>query len=425
MAGALPLSVARSGILGAAVALACLFFTWPVDFRRKALVAIAAGMALMSVVVPGLLGTFRSIIFNAGSDPSTHGRTEDYGPVLAYVAEAPIFGRGVGTFIPSLYRTLDNHYLGVLVEAGVVGLVATVALFLGSLVFAQVQRRRARDDDTRDLAQSFTASIAVLAVSAATFDMFGFSMCAGLVFLLVGSIGALRAVSTTAETVALQPVTTRLLSGAVALGVAVVAAGAAVALFSAPQYVRYSSILFQPPVHEALPALSNAGRAGTTASLVQDVVESPAVRADLADRGARSFDLASGDGSLMRGSDRIGYKGPVLKVVTRGSSEEEATRAMEAVTKELNVRLASLQDQVGVPESERVHTQALSADGPYRIENRRSRVAGATVLLSLMAVGWFLHVARRRRWSDRTAAPGAPAEDARSKGGLAMARRGP
>ena len=277
MAGALPLSVARSGILGAAVALAILIFTWPRDFRRRMLLAIAAGITT-SFVVPGLLGTIRGLFLNAGSDPSTRGRTEDYAPVLEYVKEAPLFGRGVGTFIPSLYRTLDNHYLGVLVEAGAVGLVATVALFLGSILVAQQVRRTNLHPAQRDLAHSLTAAMAVLAVNAATFDMFGFSMCAGLVFLLVGCIGAMFALSSPPVTVPVHRLTMRGASAVASATLVVAVAGVYVAMLSAPTYMRYGSVLFQPPDHAALPALANAGRAGTTASLVHDMTESRAVR---------------------------------------------------------------------------------------------------------------------------------------------------
>ena len=40
-----------------------------------------------------------------------------------FIGRAPIFGRGFSTFLPS-YRILDNQYLGLLIETGIVGLVA-------------------------------------------------------------------------------------------------------------------------------------------------------------------------------------------------------------------------------------------------------------------------------------------------------------
>ena len=252
IAGALPLAVARSGILGAAVALALMFFTWPRSFRYRVLVALAAGMALMSVVVPGLLGTFRGLFLNASSDPSTQGRTEDYEPVFAAVSHAPIFGQGFGTYIPNLYRTLDNQYLGALVEAGAVGLLATVALLVGvMLVSTRVRWSFSRDVD-RDLAQSLTAAMAVLAVNAATFDLFGFSMATGLVFLLAGCIGALYAVASPARTYPLHRLSLLRVGALVAATIVVMAAGG-LAAASQPQYFAYGRVLFQPPEGKQTP----------------------------------------------------------------------------------------------------------------------------------------------------------------------------
>ena len=47
------------------------------------------------------------------------------------------------------------------------------------------------DADTRDLAQSLAASVAVTAVTFANYDALGFSIGAGLTFLLLGCAGAL------------------------------------------------------------------------------------------------------------------------------------------------------------------------------------------------------------------------------------------
>ena len=137
------------------------------------LVVGGVGLLGMSVVVPGLLGTIKGLFLNAGSDPSTQGRTADYAPVLRYVAESPLSGRGFGTFIPGIYRTLDNQYLGLLVETGVLGVLAFLMLVVGTVVVAGQVRRRSTDDQTRDLAQCLKAGIVVIAVDAATFDALG------------------------------------------------------------------------------------------------------------------------------------------------------------------------------------------------------------------------------------------------------------
>ena len=45
------------------------------------------------------------------------------GIVLQYFQQRPIFGRGFSTFLPA-YRILDNQFLGLLVDIGIVGLVS-------------------------------------------------------------------------------------------------------------------------------------------------------------------------------------------------------------------------------------------------------------------------------------------------------------
>lgn len=188
---ALPMSVSRSAILAVAVAAIVLFAGW--SARRKVLgvIVLAVFGVAVKFMVHGLLGTVRSLFMNIGNDPSIQGRTEDYHVASQLFREHPWFGRGFFTFIPALYRTFDNAYLLALVEIGVVGLLALMAVFVVSIFTARGARLRAEDDEARDLGQTLAASIAAIAVGAATFDMLEFPMAAGLTFLLVGCAGAL------------------------------------------------------------------------------------------------------------------------------------------------------------------------------------------------------------------------------------------
>ena len=74
---------------------------------------------------------------------------------------------------------------------GVIGLLALLALFVTGWIMARNTRRLTADAKTRDLAQCLAASIAVAAVSFATYDALSFTISAGLTFLLLGCIGAL------------------------------------------------------------------------------------------------------------------------------------------------------------------------------------------------------------------------------------------
>lgn len=187
---AIPLSVSRSGTLAVAITGLAMWLTWSSRLRL-----ISAGITVvlatcMRFVVPGLLGTIRSLFTNLGSDNSVAGRTEDYSVVGKYLSDAPLFGRGYGTFIPDRYVLLDNQYLGSLVETGIVGLVALVLFFAVGIAVARGSRLGA-DDETRSLAQALAAAVLASMVAAGTFDLLGFMMVAGFTALLIGCGGAL------------------------------------------------------------------------------------------------------------------------------------------------------------------------------------------------------------------------------------------
>jgi O-antigen ligase len=200
MAFATPLTVSRSAILGLVVGFTVLFSGWTARQRLTALAAAPGFLILTRILVPGLVGTIRSLFTNIASDPSYTGRTDDYEVVEAYVLQHPIFGRGFGTFVPGQdvtidrpgsHITLDNQYLGQVIETGLLGLAALVALFAVGYACARGARRRSLDDERRDLALSLAASIASLAVMFVTFDGFAFPMVTGFTMVLIGCAGAM------------------------------------------------------------------------------------------------------------------------------------------------------------------------------------------------------------------------------------------
>ena len=124
-------------------------------------------------------------------DDSIQGRTDDYAVVGAFIARSPWLGTGFGTLIPKDFIVLDNQFLGSLVEMGVLGLVSLLLLFVVGFACCRGAALRAPDAVTRSLATSLSASVVVLAFSFASFDGLGFPVAAGLLFLLLGVIGAL------------------------------------------------------------------------------------------------------------------------------------------------------------------------------------------------------------------------------------------
>jgi polysaccharide biosynthesis protein PslJ len=191
IAAAIPLTVSRTAILGLAVTAAVLLPTWPKRQRRYAYGLLLASAVALLIVVPQLLSTFASLmtqIFDGSS--STDSRTAAINQALPYISQHPWLGSGFGTFPPQVYFFTDDQYLNSFITGGVLGVCCLLALFLTGWFVARNLRRRSRDAEVRDLAQSFAAAVAVAAACFGTFDVLSFAVAAGLTFLVIGCIGA-------------------------------------------------------------------------------------------------------------------------------------------------------------------------------------------------------------------------------------------
>jgi O-antigen ligase len=187
----IPMTVARSGVVAVAVGLA--FYAVHLSNRAKLNVAVfgVIGLGLYRATVPGLLGTLKSLLLVGEDDPSIASRTEDYAKIPGLTEGFEAFGRGLGTFQPMSYFYLDNQYLGSLLEGGLLGLIILILTYVVGFGVARGVRHRSGDKSIRGLGQALAASIAALAVSAATFDELSFRQAAFTLFLLLGCAGAL------------------------------------------------------------------------------------------------------------------------------------------------------------------------------------------------------------------------------------------
>lgn len=186
-----PLTVTRSAAAGIIIVFAFIIWDWTRNQKANALLLAIIGGAVFKVLVPGLLGTIRSLFESAGVDPSVTGRTDDYASVFKLVGERPIFGLGLGTFRPEYYFFLDNQWLLTLLEGGIVGALALAQLYVISAGCARGARLRSTSRDTRSLGQALAASIMVFALAGATFDEFTFYQASMTLFILIGCCGAL------------------------------------------------------------------------------------------------------------------------------------------------------------------------------------------------------------------------------------------
>ena len=206
IAGVIPMSVTRTGVLAVVVSMALYAIGWSWRERANAFIIAIVGTFVYSAITPGLLGTIRSLFTNIQSDNSTTGRTEDVDAVGRYISVRPIFGRGPGTFIPSEYRLLDNAYLLELIEAGWVGLISLIALLCTGCATAFWLVRTSEDEMTRGLARVLGGAVAVMLIGFATYDAMSYPTQLAVMSVSLGCLGALYRFERSPEDVVDGPV---------------------------------------------------------------------------------------------------------------------------------------------------------------------------------------------------------------------------
>jgi hypothetical protein len=182
------LSISRSALICAAVGLVVAAYRWTPAVRRMAAAAAVALFAFVFVTIPGMLGTLTSMFTTMGTDTSTLSRVDSYSTAFAFIERSPAFGRGLGTFLPS-YRILDNEYLLLLIEIGVVGTFTVVGLMAAAYRSA-ARAARLSQGDAVQRCQGLAAATAGGAVGLAFYDGFSFPMASSVLFLLLGLAGA-------------------------------------------------------------------------------------------------------------------------------------------------------------------------------------------------------------------------------------------
>jgi polysaccharide biosynthesis protein PslJ len=187
---AIPQSLSRSAILCFLAGMLVVAVGWTWRQRRAAVGCVLVVMMGVYLAIPGMLGTLIGLFTGISDDGSAASRTDSYGLAWVFIEASPVFGRGFATFLPS-YRILDNQYLGLLIETGAVGLGATLALLVTTITVGFTVVRRTDDLVDRSLARALSATVVVAAVGFATFDALGFPQVPGLLFLVLGLVGAL------------------------------------------------------------------------------------------------------------------------------------------------------------------------------------------------------------------------------------------
>lgn len=190
MLAAIPMTVSRSGFLTLTVGL--LFYLVALSHRGRfnALVLGLIGLGVFRALVPGLLGTVRSLFRDVDTDPSIAGRTDDYAALPGLLEGHWWLGRGPGTFLPDVYFFLDNQYLASLIQGGAVGMAAFILLLVVGIGTARGIRKRSADPRLRSEGQALAACMASFATAAIVFDSLSFRQSGFLLFLVLGCAGA-------------------------------------------------------------------------------------------------------------------------------------------------------------------------------------------------------------------------------------------
>ena len=186
-------AVSRSAIIGFAVAAVSMIPAIPARYRPLAIGAGVVVAVTSFALSPGLLSTTFRLFSGAASDPSTQSRTRALERVPEFMSTSPVIGSGFGLFLPRYY-IFDNQWVLIAIEVGILGLVAFAAFFVAA-IWSALTSRRSTTADLRLLGHALAASIFNIALLFAFFDGLSFPIAGGMLFLLAGLCGSVRAIA--------------------------------------------------------------------------------------------------------------------------------------------------------------------------------------------------------------------------------------
>jgi Na+-transporting methylmalonyl-CoA/oxaloacetate decarboxylase gamma subunit len=192
-------TVARTAVLMLAVESLVLLTLKPVILKRIWW-AIPPFLVAVNIVAPATLGTIKASFFPQGglvaqqsTNPGGDGgnRLSDTGPALHEASKTPFVGQGWGTRQPKRLdpnktrKTLDDQWLGIVLEAGWFGAITWMWFFLRNIRL--LAGASLRDPTAHGwLLAGLSASILGFVVGMFTFDAFGFPQATLLVFVMAG-----------------------------------------------------------------------------------------------------------------------------------------------------------------------------------------------------------------------------------------------
>lgn len=174
-------------------------------WTKRLWIALIPAMIVAKTAVPGSIVTLKESFFPPGgliaeqtnlpanADPQlAGGRVRLLGPSIAEASQRPLLGLGFGTRITGFYEPkrnaaiLDNQWLGLLLEVGLVGIAGWLWLVGRATRRLWREARRLGDDPDSWLYTGLCASVLSFAVGMFTYDAMGFIQAAFVFWLLVG-----------------------------------------------------------------------------------------------------------------------------------------------------------------------------------------------------------------------------------------------
>jgi O-antigen ligase len=189
--GAGALSISRSFFVGLIVEFVVLALYWPLRRSGVVLGCALGGAVVLLFTKADAIGFVLKLFTQGTGDDSLLHRTLARQVAYALINAHPLFGMGLGSYDTTRFPILDNQYLGVLVETGIVGLLGFLC-YLGTAAWAAF----ARSSGHRDLGAALGASIVAYAVINLILDTAGFLQISALAAILVGLTGALHRIRT-------------------------------------------------------------------------------------------------------------------------------------------------------------------------------------------------------------------------------------
>lgn len=184
------MSISRSALIGFTAGLLFLIPGWPRRVRRWALLGAVGLVLAVGLLVPGMIGTIRGMFTGISTDSSALSRVNSYDTVGAFIVRFPA-GKGFGTFLP-VYHILDNQFLQLAIETGLLGLAAFVGMLVAAVWAGLRARRLAVSATDRSIGLALAASVVSGGLLLAFFDAFSFPQAGGMLFLVAGLCGGWR-----------------------------------------------------------------------------------------------------------------------------------------------------------------------------------------------------------------------------------------